>query len=146
MLKCCIVKHYTFKPKYPSANYRFSYLIATVLSHTQLMFLLLRMRLFKRWPSWCYPVNDVGVIDSRQIFWRTPGLIRRDGIHPTLEGAALISRNLAGFISQPNGQFRVETGSSCILIGFSALHPELTWAIHFHRVPQEKSHLCWRVK
>ena len=30
-----------------------------------------------------------------------PGLTRRDGIHPTLEGAALISRNLDEFISHP---------------------------------------------
>jgi len=31
-------------------------------------------------------------------FWGKPGLIRRDGIHPTLEGAALISRNMDEFV------------------------------------------------
>ncbi|XP_059184691.1 uncharacterized protein LOC131967765 [Centropristis striata] len=37
-----------------------------------------------------------------QTFWRRPGLIRRDGVHPTLDGAALISSNLTKFISGPN--------------------------------------------
>uniref|UniRef100_A0A665W629 SGNH hydrolase-type esterase domain-containing protein n=1 Tax=Echeneis naucrates TaxID=173247 RepID=A0A665W629_ECHNA len=36
-----------------------------------------------------------------EAFWGRPGLIRRDCVHPTLDGAALITRNMADFIRKP---------------------------------------------
>ena len=61
-----------------------------------------RMSSFRRWlVRWC-PDNDVGLVDHWNTFWGRSGLISRDGIHPTLEGSALISKNLTSFITHTN--------------------------------------------
>jgi len=45
--------------------------------------------------------NNVGYRDHFKSFWVKPDLIRRDSIHPILEGAVLISGNMDKFISHP---------------------------------------------
>ncbi len=45
-------------------------------------------------PKWC-PQNSIGFIDNLTSFWGRPDLLKRDGVHPSWGGAALLSRNLA---------------------------------------------------
>ncbi|XP_077060994.1 uncharacterized protein LOC143713570 [Siphateles boraxobius] len=44
--------------------------------------------------KWC-PQNNIEFIDNWKSFWGRPDLLKRDGIHPSWDGAALLSRNMA---------------------------------------------------
>ncbi len=44
--------------------------------------------------KWC-PQNNIGFIDNWTSFWGRHDLLKRDGVHPSWGGAAILSRNLA---------------------------------------------------
>ncbi len=44
--------------------------------------------------KWC-PQNNIDFIDNWTSFWGRPNLLKRDGLHPSWGGAALLSRNMA---------------------------------------------------
>uniref|UniRef100_A0A672HVB6 SGNH hydrolase-type esterase domain-containing protein n=1 Tax=Salarias fasciatus TaxID=181472 RepID=A0A672HVB6_SALFA len=54
-----------------------------------------RLSSFNRWLSRWSEENGVIFLNNWCTFWGKPGLIRRDGIHPTLDGAALLAHNMA---------------------------------------------------
>ncbi|XP_024132770.1 uncharacterized protein LOC112149350 [Oryzias melastigma] len=58
-----------------------------------------RFSSFNRWlAKWC-PENGVSYVDNWSMFWGKPGLMRRDGIHPSLDGVARLSRNISASFS-----------------------------------------------
>ncbi|XP_073669812.1 uncharacterized protein [Paramisgurnus dabryanus] len=53
-----------------------------------------RLVLLHGWMSkWC-PQHNVGFIDNWKHFWGRPDLLKRDGLHPSWKGSAILSRNL----------------------------------------------------
>ncbi len=61
-----------------------------------------RLSSFNCWLSRYCREHSVVYVDNWCAFWGKPGLIRRDGRHPTLDGASLLARNLAASFSHPN--------------------------------------------
>uniref|UniRef100_A0A9J7Z708 SGNH hydrolase-type esterase domain-containing protein n=1 Tax=Cyprinus carpio carpio TaxID=630221 RepID=A0A9J7Z708_CYPCA len=47
------------------------------------------------WMSKWFPQSNIGFIDNWTSFWGRPDLLKRDGLHPSWGGAALLSRNMA---------------------------------------------------
>ncbi len=55
-----------------------------------------RLSSLNGWMSkWCPQNNITGFIDKWTSFWGRPDLLKRDGLHPSWSGAALLSRNMA---------------------------------------------------
>ncbi len=54
-----------------------------------------RLSSLNGWMSkWCLQ-NNIGFIDNWTSFWGRPDLLKRDGVHPSWGGAALLSRHMA---------------------------------------------------
>lgn len=62
----------------------FTVFAALLKGHSDIVLLLLTVQVNSQ-------MNNVGFADHWKAFWGEHGLIGRDGIHPTLEGAELIS-------------------------------------------------------
>ncbi len=55
-----------------------------------------RLSSLNGWMSkWCPQNNITGFIDKWTSFWGRPDLLKRDGLHPSWSGAALLSGNMA---------------------------------------------------